>query len=121
MVGVAASALPPDHVPADRPLLLLPRLIELCFQTAGAWELGRAGRLGLPSRIQRVAVAGGIEAGPLEAIATARTGEEGFDVAVVDTEGRALVRVEGYRTVRLPDGPADRLLAPFRAAAGILR
>ena len=29
---------------SDRPTITGPRLIELCFQTAGVWELGTAGR-----------------------------------------------------------------------------
>ena len=32
--------LPGNHMPADRPTLMSPRLIELCFQTAGLWEMG---------------------------------------------------------------------------------
>jgi len=120
VVGRGAGDLPQDHVPAERRLLARPRLIELCFQTAGVWELGTAGRLGLPARVDRVTTAPGPEAGagPLEAVVTAAAGGDGFDAVVVDGEGRALVRVEGYRTVALPAGPADDLLAPFRAAAG---
>ena len=30
--------LPENHRPAEQPLLIAPRLIELCFQTAGLWE-----------------------------------------------------------------------------------
>jgi NAD(P)-dependent dehydrogenase (short-subunit alcohol dehydrogenase family) len=117
VIGMAAAALPGDHVPADRPFVLEPRLIELCFQTAGVWELGSAGRLGLPARVGRVTVVpGGGEA--LEAIATPATGGQGFDISVIDAEGRARLLVEGYQTVPLPDGPGDELLAPFRAAMG---
>ncbi|HSR24506.1 MAG TPA: SDR family NAD(P)-dependent oxidoreductase, partial [Candidatus Eisenbacteria bacterium] len=118
VIGLAAADLPADHRPADRPFLVRPRLIELCFQTAGVWELGGAGRLGLPARVDRVTVVPGPEAGGLEAVVTPAAGGDGFDVTVVDAEGRAQVLLEGYRTVPLPDGPGDQLLAPFRAAAG---
>ena len=37
--------LPPDHEPAGEPTEVAPRLIELCFQTAGVWELGTEGRM----------------------------------------------------------------------------
>jgi hypothetical protein len=118
MVGLAAPDLPEDHVPSDRSLLLRPRLIELCFQTAGVWELGAAGRLGLPAQVGRVTVMPGDGAAPHHAVAEPAAGGEGFDVTVLDAGGRVQARVEGYRTVPLPDGPAEDLLAPFRAAAG---
>ena len=38
MVGLMARSLPDNHRPADLPTLMAPRLIELCFQTAGSWE-----------------------------------------------------------------------------------
>ena len=34
--------------------VMAPRLIELCFQTAGVWEMGAQGRMGLPQHIDRV-------------------------------------------------------------------
>ncbi len=40
MVGEMAKGLPGNHKPADRPTLMAPRLIELCFQTAGLCEMG---------------------------------------------------------------------------------
>lgn len=116
VVGLAAADLPDDHQPADRPFVARPRLIELCFQTAGVWQLGGEGRLGLPARVDRVTVVPGSAVGPLEAVAA--TAGDGFDVTVVDAEGRVQLQVEGYHTVPLPDGPADELLAPFRAATG---
>ena len=36
--------------------LMAPRLIELCFQTAGLWEMGVEGRMGLPQHIDRVSL-----------------------------------------------------------------
>jgi NAD(P)-dependent dehydrogenase (short-subunit alcohol dehydrogenase family)/acyl carrier protein len=118
VVGLAAADLPEDHRPADRPFTARPRLIELCFQTAGVRQLGADGRLGLPASVDRVTVVPGPDAGTLAAVATAADGGDGFDVTVVDAEGRVHARVEGYRTVSLPDGPGDDLLAPFRVAAG---
>lgn len=38
------------------------------------------------------------------------------DADVVDETGRVLVRLEGYGTVELPEGPEPQLLAPLRAA-----
>ncbi len=56
MIGSLAVDLPPNHQPDDAPLLVEPRLIELCFQTAGILELGTTGRLALPLRVGRVLV-----------------------------------------------------------------
>src|SRR5205085_2483747 len=54
MIGEMAARLPGNHQPSDRPTLMAPRLIELCFQTAGLWEMGAAGVMGLPQRVQKV-------------------------------------------------------------------
>ena len=59
VVGRMARGLPPDHLPAERPTRIAPRLIELCFQTAGIWEMGATGRLALPQHIEPV-VAGSL-------------------------------------------------------------
>ena len=44
---------PPTSRPGQ-PTEIAPRLIELCFQTAGVWELGTVGRMGLPTHVDRV-------------------------------------------------------------------
>ena len=49
-IGEMNSALPDHHVPAGQPLAIAPRLIELCFQTAGIWEMAVCRRMGLPRR-----------------------------------------------------------------------
>ncbi len=50
VVGLYATALPPNHAP-DAPTLVAPRLVELAFQTAGVYELGTRGVMGLPLRV----------------------------------------------------------------------
>ena len=45
---------PPTTIPPQQPTEIAPRLIELCFQTAGVWELGTAGRMALPTHVDRV-------------------------------------------------------------------
>ena len=54
IVGLMAKDLPANHHPSELPTLMAPRLIELCFQTAGLWEMGAQGRMGLPQHIDRV-------------------------------------------------------------------
>jgi hypothetical protein len=93
----------------------VPRLIELCFQTAGVWEIGTEGRMALPTRVAKVTrYAGAEEPGRLYAVAT--PGDGGSDVDVVDELGRVRIRVEGYRTIELPGGLDADALAPIRAA-----
>ncbi|MBV8955854.1 MAG: SDR family NAD(P)-dependent oxidoreductase, partial [Solirubrobacterales bacterium] len=53
IVGRLAAELPADHEPPEQPMELAPRVIELCFQTAGVWELATAGRMGLPTHVDR--------------------------------------------------------------------
>jgi NAD(P)-dependent dehydrogenase (short-subunit alcohol dehydrogenase family) len=118
-VGRLASELPPDHAPAESPIEIAPRLIELCFQTAGVWELGTAGRMALPTRVERVIrYAGADEPGVLTAVVTPRDGSDCIDAEVVDEAGNVRVRLEGYRTIELPGGIDAGALAPIRAAMG---
>ena len=56
IVGLMAKGLPNNHHPSVLPTLMAPRLIELCFQTAGVWEMGIEGRMGLPQHIDRVSL-----------------------------------------------------------------
>ena len=119
-VGVLAADLPPDHVPESSRFVLSPRLIELCLQTAGIWELATAGRFALPLRLDRLVVApGGADpaaAGAVTAAATARA-DGAFDVQVVDADGRALVRLEGYHSVELPGAGGEDVLRLLQRAA----
>ena len=59
IIGEMAEKLPDNHQPPDQPTLMLPRLIELCFQTAGIWEMGTTSRMGLPSHIRHVSPSNG--------------------------------------------------------------
>jgi hypothetical protein len=114
-VGLLASDLPADHVPADGPEVASPRLIELVFQTAGIWEIGRHGRFGLPQHVDRVVIhPAGQPRGRVEAVVDANDGV--FDGRVVDEDGSVLVQVHGYRTVELPGALDPERQAPLAAA-----
>jgi 3-oxoacyl-(acyl-carrier-protein) synthase/NAD(P)-dependent dehydrogenase (short-subunit alcohol dehydrogenase family)/acyl carrier protein len=117
VVGRMSSQLPDDHVPADTPLLIEPRLVELCFQTAGVWQIGTTGRMGLPQHIDRVAVLRRSDgAQGLHAIVTPRSGGEAFDAQVVDEAGHVYVSLSGYRTAELPDDVQPDKRDPLRTA-----
>jgi hypothetical protein len=109
-VGLLAQGLPADHVPAERPEAASPRLIELVFQTAGIWEIGRQDRFGLPQHVDRVVLHETPDAPQGRVAALVEPSDAGFDGQVVDEAGSVLVEVHGYRTVDLPGGvdPAQR-------------
>ncbi len=106
MIGEMATSLPGNHVPSNLPTLMAPRLIELCFQTAGIWEMGANNRMGLPQHLNEVSWIRSpqLAEGRLYAVVTPHPELGNFDAEVVDSAGNCYVRVGGYRTIALPDG-----------------
>ncbi len=105
VIGLLAKGLPPNHHPLELPTVMAPRLIELCFQTAGVWELGAQGRMGLPQRVRKVSLLrpADLAEGRLYAVVTPNTAQGNFDAEVLDKEGNCYLRLVGYHTVALPD------------------
>jgi NAD(P)-dependent dehydrogenase (short-subunit alcohol dehydrogenase family) len=117
VVGRLAGDLGPNHDPATLPLVAHPRLVELCFQTAGVHELGTTGRMALPQRVGRLELFGeGPLAEPVHAVVV--PGPDEADALVVDGDGAVRLRLRGYRTIALPGGSDDDLLAPLGRAMG---
>ncbi|MBZ5707448.1 MAG: SDR family NAD(P)-dependent oxidoreductase, partial [Acidobacteriia bacterium] len=106
IVGLMNKSLPVNHHPPEQPTLMAPRLIELCFQTAGLWEMGVQGRMGLPQHIDRVSLlrAPELADGRLYALITPHPDRGNFDAEVVDTKGNRYLHLRGYQTVALPGG-----------------
>jgi polyketide synthase-like dehydratase family protein/polyketide synthase family protein len=106
LIGLMAEDMPPNHQPATLKTLMAPRLIELCFQTAGLWELGVQGRMGLPQHIREVRLERSpqLAQGRLYATVTPDPNNGGFDVEVIDAAGHRYLHLTGYRTIALPDG-----------------
>jgi hypothetical protein len=96
--------LPSNHVPPEKPTLMMPRLIELCFQTAGLWEMKAQGRMGLPQHVRQVCLlrTPGPAVGGLYAVVTPKPEQGSFDADVVDAAGNRYVQLIGYSTVALP-------------------
>jgi hypothetical protein len=103
-VGLFAQGLPTDHVPAERPEVVSPRLIELFFQTAGIWEIGRHGRFGLPHHVDRIGLHEALDAPQGRVVGMLKLDDTGFGGQVVDEAGAVLLEFTGYRTVELPGG-----------------
>nr|MDJ0751835.1 SDR family NAD(P)-dependent oxidoreductase [Woeseiaceae bacterium] len=120
-VGRFASDLPANHSPPDLPTQIEPRLIELCFQTAGIYELGVDGRFGLPSKIGRLTKLRepSVVTSQLYTVVSHSNGGTGFDADVVDESGNVYMRLEDYHTAELPGAadavPIDPIRAVFRS------
>ncbi len=115
--GRAASDLPPGTEPPDASLCTAPRSLELCFQTAGVWEIGATATMALPMHIDRVVVAGNTTEKLDGLVAVVTPHDDGSTHAVVvDGKGRVRLELSGYRTVQLPGAIDDQLVGPLRAA-----
>jgi NAD(P)-dependent dehydrogenase (short-subunit alcohol dehydrogenase family) len=117
-VGQMPLTLAANHQPPDMVTLMAPRLIELCFQTAGLFEMGTTGRMALPQHIDRVTTLRRPEnaVGALHAVVVAHPDDGGFDAQVVDTAGNVYVTMQGYHTIELPSVVDEDRLAPLRQA-----
>ncbi len=105
MVGELMPNLPDECQASDGPTVIGPRLIELCFQTAGLWEMAAQNRMGLPWQVQDVSW---LRAPDLTdhhvfyALVTPHPAEGTFDAEVVDGEGNRYLQLDGYRTAQVP-------------------
>ena len=117
-VGRLAKGLPANHHPSELPTLMTPRLIELCFQTAGIWELGAQSRMGLPQHVVEVSLLRTpslVEEERLHALVTSGTVQGSFDAEVLDAKGNCYLRLTGYQTVALPNRVDPDLLKRLHA------
>ncbi|MGZ6869968.1 MAG: SDR family NAD(P)-dependent oxidoreductase, partial [Frankiaceae bacterium] len=114
--GRFAAGLPANHEPQERATVAEPRLIELCFQTAGIEEMGTTGLMGLPAHIDRVHFPAHVGVDDALVAEADPRGDGVFDARVVDGTGRVLLRLVGYRTATLPGQVDGTLLGPLRAA-----
>jgi hypothetical protein len=116
MIGLLAKDLPSNHVPFELPTFMSPRLIELCFQTAGLWEMGIQNRMGLPQHLDSVSVLAPEPAGVrLYAVITPDAKHGTFGADVIDADGNQYVRLNGYRTVALPNTLNEEQVKRLRA------
>ena len=123
IVGLMAKGLPDNHSPATLPTRIAPRLIELCFQTAGVWEMGERGRMGLPQHIGRhvvlhvpVGIGGWRACTPSSLHAP---DQASFDAQVVDSKGNVYLQLTDYRTVAIPNGIDAERVKTLRAAMSL--
>jgi NAD(P)-dependent dehydrogenase (short-subunit alcohol dehydrogenase family) len=116
VMGLFAGNLPANHEPASLPTLVEPRLIELCFQTAGIFELAGKARMGLPYRIDRVDFLRSASGEKGKFMAAVTSDPDGaFGARVVDEKGDVYMTLRGYRTMELPNPIEAELLKPLQA------
>ncbi|HSN84171.1 MAG TPA: SDR family NAD(P)-dependent oxidoreductase [Polyangiales bacterium] len=120
VVGRMSAALPNDRQPPGLAFVTEPRLVELCFQTAGVWQIGTSGKMGLPQHVDEVLFVRPADGanGRLHAVVAPRDGGRSFDAHVTDEDGRLYVVLRGYRTAELPDEVDPEKRRPLRAAMG---
>jgi acyl transferase domain-containing protein/NAD(P)-dependent dehydrogenase (short-subunit alcohol dehydrogenase family)/acyl carrier protein len=104
IIGEMSQSLPENHQPSDKPTLIWPRLIELCFQTAGLWQMASEGTMGLPWKLGHVSTPGATKPNGEKIYAMVKPHPEpgSFDAEVVDSSGKSYLRLRGYRTIALP-------------------
>jgi len=116
IIGQFAQNLPPNHDPAELPVLASPRFLEMCFQSASLKGLVFQSQLGLPDSFREFRILAAPDKDPnaiLFAVVTSDT-DNGYDVKIVDGKGNVYLVLQGYRTMNLPDPvPAD-LLEPLK-------
>ena len=116
LIGKLSTHLPPmSSKPAHQDSI--PRMIELCLQTAGIWEIGKTGRMSLPQSIRKVRLYRHQTNGlPIYAHVQPIETKDGvqFNSQVVDAKGRVYLELEAYRTVTLPRVIEAPLLAPLQ-------
>ena len=117
VLGRLQTDLPPA-TSQGQPLLSTPRLIELCFQTAGIWEAGATGILGLPASIEQLVLyEREVDGAPIYAEVNPTSGQDNrprFDARVVDAQGHLYLELKGYRTSPFPGTVDSALLQPLR-------
>jgi hypothetical protein len=104
-LGDLRRDLPPDTAAPGAEWLVAPRLVELCWQTAGILEAAKKEALGLPAAMKTLCIyRQPVEAGgsPLRAIVWFDAGADEYDARVVDEQGNVYLDVQGYRTIALP-------------------
>ncbi len=117
IIGQFAKNLPENHDPSGLPVIVSPRLIELCFQTASLSGLALESRLGLPFGIQEFQLHSLPEANEETYYAWIAVNSEGtYDCKLVDGKGLVYMVLRGYKTMDLPDPVQPDLLKPLQQA-----
>ncbi|MEM5774733.1 MAG: SDR family NAD(P)-dependent oxidoreductase, partial [Anaerolineaceae bacterium] len=110
------------HQQTGGPVLrAVPALIELCFQTAGLWEVGATGVMALPHSVGSLKVHNQHINGNriyAEVVPHRSNGQLSFDARVVDAKGNLLLEMADYQTSPLPEPAESDAAEPMKALVG---
>ncbi|MBI5535343.1 MAG: SDR family oxidoreductase [Deltaproteobacteria bacterium] len=119
LIGQLAQPLPSLFKLKSEKALTAPRLLELCFQTAGVFEIGSTRKLGLPSSIEEIRIHQGADdtAARFAEVDVTKSNGDGlkFNAIVRDERGSVLLEMRGYRTSALPSNMPEDVWAPLGA------
>jgi malonyl CoA-acyl carrier protein transacylase len=114
LVGVYANNLPANHNPSELETQAVPRLVELCFQTAGIWEMGAKERMGLPMHIDSLEIFKLPSSNRKRLYALVEHDEGKYNAKVVDGKGEVYLSIKGYSTAEFMSDIDDNLLKPLK-------
>jgi hypothetical protein len=115
VVGQFNKALPHNHHPKEFATQALPRLIELCFQTAGLWEMGADNRMGLPMHFDSLMIYKQPAKKGINLYTLVSRAGGGYDAKVVNSKGEVYLHLKGYTTAEFNSDIDEKLLAPLKA------
>ncbi len=113
VIGMMNSMLPANHQPESLSTLIDPRLIELCFQTAGMWEIINKATMGLPAHIDQLVLLPAKELPAEEqfmALVSPYPELSSYDAQVIDSQGNNYLVMVGYKTTAFPNRLEDEQL-----------
>jgi len=118
IVALFAKNLPANHMPPELPVVISPRFVEFCFQTASLSGLALRSSLGLPYAFKEIRMVSSPEKAPNATFfSLVETNTDGtYNAEVVDDKGNVYLVLQGYRTIDLPDPVQADLLEPLQLA-----
>ncbi len=111
--GLLNKNLPVNHLPEKKNTIALPRLVELCFQTAGIIEMGENAKMGLPSKIKTLNIYKTENGKEVLTAVVKESKKDTFDAQIVDSSGNVYLELQGYQTMQLPETIDEKLLKPL--------
>jgi acyl transferase domain-containing protein/acyl carrier protein/NAD(P)-dependent dehydrogenase (short-subunit alcohol dehydrogenase family) len=118
VIGLFNKDLPANHDPAELNTLAMPRLVELCFQTAGIWEMGAENQMGLPMRIDSLNIYRTPTNKRIRLYALVNHDSGAYDATVIDSKGQVYLSLKGYATAAFSSDIDEKLLEPLKLVAG---
>ncbi|MBT8221234.1 MAG: SDR family NAD(P)-dependent oxidoreductase, partial [Bacteroidia bacterium] len=115
-VGLFAKNMPRNHSPESLQTMAMPRLVELCFQTAGIKEMGTEKYMGLPEHIESLQIYQHPKSSRARLYAVVDQRDGSYDADIVDSKGEVYLSLKGYKTAEFITEIDKKLLEPLAVA-----